>query len=99
VRNISETKSYEDRVREQITQYKEDRNIHALPDVFHVWSGDYIRPGIAKVFGVGSITEFYVDAFVRVLSGKDSEPVYLSLGCGDGVQEIEIAKGLQERES
>jgi hypothetical protein len=83
----------------KLRSIKKIETFMALPDVFHAWSGDYIRPGIAKVFGVGSITEFYVDAFVRVLSGKDSEPVYLSLGCGDGVQEIEIAKGLQERES
>ena len=91
------TKSYEDRLQEQTEQYRETDNIHDLPAIFHLWSSDYIRPPLNKVFGVDDINLFYVEAFIIAARHNPGVLVFLSLGCGDGTVEIGIARTLLER--
>ncbi len=88
--------TYEDRVRAQIAQYSETVDMHALPEIFHVWSNAFIRPGIEKVFGTASIDECYALAYVEAKS-RTSGTRILSIGCGDGAVEIRVAKLLLER--
>jgi SAM-dependent methyltransferase len=90
-------KSYEDQLLEQIEQYRDTEEMHDLPPVFHIWSSEYIGPRLRQVFGVGDINSFYVEAFMAAASHHPGAPTFLSLGCGDGAVEIEIAKTLVER--
>jgi len=91
------TKSYEDQLQEQVEQYRDTENMHDLPAVFHVWSSDYVVPGLNKIFGVGDINLFYVEAFITAARHNPGVPVFLSLGCGDGSVEIGIARTLSDR--
>jgi SAM-dependent methyltransferase len=91
------SQSYEEQVRQQIEQYRDTENMHDLPAVFHVWSSDYILPGLKQVFGADDINAFYVLAFEEAASHGSHAPVFLSLGCGDGGVEIGIARTLLQR--
>lgn len=85
------------KVQQQIDQYI-TQPIHDLPDIFHVWSEGFIRPGLESVFGISTINDFYVGA-AREASNNFERPVrILSLGCGDGAVELELAKTLKTRE-
>ena len=90
-------KSYEDQVREQIEQYRDTGEMHDLPPVFHLWSSDYVGPGLIEVFGATDFNQFYVDAFIAGAAHNPGAPRFLSLGCGDGAVEIGIARTLIER--
>src|SRR6478672_2396796 len=89
--------SYEHQLQQQIDQYRDTENMHDLPAVYHIWSSDYILPGLTKVFGVSDVNLFYVEAFVAAAKYNPGVPVFLSLGCGDGAVEIGIARTLLER--
>jgi len=86
---------YADRVAKQIEQYAQVTNMHELPDSFHFWSHNYIRPGLLDVFGVETIPDFYLRGYRRAATASALKTkTILSLGCGDGWLEIEIAQRL-----
>lgn len=89
--------AYEARVRSQIEQYADTLNMHDLPDIFHVWSDGYIRPGLESVFNTPSIDQAYALAFIEATSREGSSGRILSIGCGDGSVEIRVAKDLIQR--
>jgi len=79
----------------RIARYAGTVNVHELPESFHFWSNTYIRPGLQHVFGVETIPDFYLAGYRRAAAGS-ALPIktILSLGCGDGWLEIDIAKRL-----
>ncbi|MCP1538103.1 class I SAM-dependent methyltransferase [Methylorubrum extorquens] len=86
--------SYEDRIRSQIEQYANTINMHDLPEIFHVWSHEYIGPGMKQVFGTSSIDEAYGLAYIDAAKHPEHTGRLLSIGCGDGAVEIRVAKYL-----
>ncbi len=58
-------KSYKEKIQEQIEQYREIEDIHALPRIFHLWSHHFILPGLQDVFEVTEIIDFYAEAMAR----------------------------------
>ena len=86
---------YEAQVRRQIEQYAETVNMHDLPPMFHIWSNEFIRPGLEELFGVSTIPDFFKTAYrdARSESGTGTGLI-LSIGCGDGSVEIDLAKSL-----
>lgn len=88
--------TYESRIAAQIAQFAKTVNMHDLPDIFHVWSNEHLAPGLKEVFNITSIYDLYVEAYIEAappgLPGR-----ILSIGCGDGQIEIEVAKGLISR--
>jgi SAM-dependent methyltransferase len=82
--------AYNQRVAEQIAQYAEVEDMHVLPEVFHFWSHNYVRPGLQSVFGVEAVPDFYTTGILQC----GPNPRVLSIGCGDGWLEIEVAKQL-----
>jgi 2-polyprenyl-3-methyl-5-hydroxy-6-metoxy-1,4-benzoquinol methylase len=93
--NISE-EEYAAKVQSQIDQYV-DEAIHDLPEIFHLWSHNYIRPGMVDVFGVDRIDELYAQAAAESTNGFAEYCSILSAGCGDGATEIQLAKTLLDR--
>lgn len=88
---------YRQRVESQIAQYAQTINMHDLPGSFHFWSYNFIRPALIDVYGAESINEFYVKAFVEATVGVVGQKRILSVGCGDGAVEAEIARTLVAR--
>lgn len=85
--------AYDARVQSQITQYV-DQPVHDLPEIFHNWSYHFIRPGMIDVFGVDSINDIYKEAISQATSGFEHFARVLSVGCGDGDIEIQLAESL-----
>lgn len=83
---------YADRVRAQIDQYAETVNMHDLPDIFHFWSHNYILPAMGEVFGSNRVIDVYLSACLLV--PRDGTLSILSIGCGDGSVEVELAQEL-----
>jgi SAM-dependent methyltransferase len=90
------TSSYEERVRSQIEQYA-SVEIHALPEIAHVWSAGFIGPGMSEVFGTISLEEFYVNAYTEAKGSSIGTGRILSIGCGDGATEVGMIEALLNR--
>lgn len=89
--------SYEERLQQQIEQYRHVENMHDLPAIFHYWSNKYLRPKINAVLEVDSITDFYAEHLFRAAQ-KHAGPYHIaSLGAGDCAVEIDIARALRAR--
>jgi len=86
---------YAERLAQQLAQYAATVNVDELPVSFHFWSHSYIRPGLHHVFGVETVPDFYLAGYRRAASGSALQiKTILSLGCGDGSMEIDIARRL-----
>jgi hypothetical protein len=82
---------YESKVQEQIQQYEKGFDPYPLPPIFHHWSHTYLRQKVAAVFGTQTVTEFYASQFSFAFETA-TRPFFVSIGSGDGAQEIAIAK-------
>lgn len=91
---MDRSESYASKVRQQIEQYITE-SIHDLPDIFHVWSHHFIRPGMIEVFDAETINNVYFKAAEEATAGFTRPCRILSIGCGDGEVEIELAKSLR----
>ncbi len=87
--------TYEARLNAQIEQYRQAKNIHELPEIFHYWSNKFLRPRLNEVMGVDSITDFYAGHFAQACERTAScQRSFLSMGSGDSSVEIEVVKRL-----
>ena len=89
--------TYTERIDQQIAQYADIVNMHDLPAIFHVWSHNYVRPGMEQVFGTTSMPEAYALAFLEARKRTGGESRILSIGCGDGSIEMDVAQTLLDR--
>lgn len=88
--------NYQKKVEQQLQQFAEGFDLHQLPAAYHHWSHHFLRPGLTEVYGPINLNDFYATPFIEGAKGK-SRPRFLSIGCGDGANEIALAKRLVER--
>lgn len=88
--------SYKDRVAKQIEQYVDVENIHELPDIYHYWSHNYLRPKLEEIFGLTDIGEIYADWFCKAIRDSGLTTI-ISVGAGDGDVEIDVAEKMLKR--
>lgn len=87
-------RSYNERLLNQIMQYKNMPNMHAqLPEMYQYWRSKHIHPRVKAVLEVDNHIEFYSKHFFDRLCQNGSHTI-LSLGCGDGDVEVRVAKDL-----
>lgn len=87
------SKSYQDRVANQIDQFRNMGQLKKLPSIFRYWNQTYVVPKIADVFGHRSIWKIYDDAFVNAMDATGVRKI-LSIGSGDCNVEINMAERL-----
>ena len=85
---------YQERLASQIAQYKDVKNIHELPDIFHYWSMKYLQPKVERVFEIPNSTEVFARALIGKKSANDHSFSFASLGAGDCSLEISVAQQL-----
>jgi SAM-dependent methyltransferase len=90
---LNEPTPYQQKLAQEIEQFRAVPNIHDLPRIFHYWAGRYLIPAQAELFGTGDIAQIFVDNFLA--SAQASPARFLSLGAGDCAGEIEIARRLR----
>lgn len=86
--------SYEERIENQIAQYRNVSDIHALPEIFHYWSNKYLRPRLNSVMQTDGVVNFYVNPLAKVCHSQAGTANLISIGAGDCSLEINIAKRL-----
>ncbi|QGM92738.1 class I SAM-dependent methyltransferase [Methylocystis rosea] len=87
---------YAKKVQQQLEQYAEGFELHGLPNAYFYWSENFLRPGLNEVYGPIDLNDFYALPFIEGAAGK-TRPRFLSIGCGDGANEIALARRLVER--
>ena len=84
--------SYDDKIQQEIAHYKEVRNVHDLPEIFHYWSHNYLRPKVESL-GFNTLNEHYIKHIEAIATRypKSNCPV-LSVGSGNGDTEVALAE-------
>jgi SAM-dependent methyltransferase len=83
--------SYGARVEAQIKQYEFVENMHELPDSFHHFSHNNIRPRVVEVFDTDSFAEFFARGMTQEQDRARSLRL-LSIGSGDATYELDVAQ-------
>src|SRR5262245_34049094 len=85
--------AYQQRLDDQIDQYKDMEDLQALPGIFSYWANKYLVPPLVAVTGTHNPVEFYARYLLsRARPGETAH--YLSIGCGDCQTEVPIAQQL-----
>ncbi len=84
--------TYKERVKEEISRYKQCGNVHDLPPIFHYWANKHLA-SILKPFGLSHVDDIYFRYIKRVCSSVDNAMLFLaSIGAGNCKLEVEIVK-------
>lgn len=88
--------SYEKKISEQKQQYESGDQIHDLPDIFHVWSQEYLLPKLNAIFDCSTVPDFYANSIERAFAAGAPKTV-ISIGSGDCSLELSVAESLIKR--
>src|SRR5947207_5034587 len=88
--------AYKEKLHAELSKFQDLERVHALPDVFHYWSGKYLLPKL-QALGFDSLPTF----FVRYISNscrrrKADTSRIASLGSGNSDFEVDLARRLRE---
>ena len=85
--------SHDARIAAEIEHFRDQTDIHALPDIFHYWSNRLLGPHIADVFGECDMHAVFASELARSVAASGCRDI-VSIGAGDGVVEIGVAERL-----
>jgi SAM-dependent methyltransferase len=89
--------NYAERMASEVQTYKDQVNVHDLPEIFHYWSNRYLRP-ILEEFGFSHPEAFFeqqlAEAYDEVGPTADSPARFVSIGSGNCDAEVRVASGL-----
>ena len=92
---MTDVLTYEQRIAAQIEQFRQGVNLHALPDIFHYWAHNYLRPKINDIFEVDGIADFFASPIAAIARSRNGEAIQiLSVGSGDCSVDIMVADAL-----
>jgi len=83
---------YREKIKQELSIYEKQVNVHDLPDIYHYWSNKYLAP-IFRDAGFETIDEFFSSNFV--IAAKRTRCVkasFLSVGAGNCDVEVSVAK-------
>lgn len=88
--------SRQDRIQRELEIYREQKEVHELPEIFHYWSNRHLRP-LEEEFGFSNPDEFFVKYLLEaaLTTGRET-PQFISLGAGNCDTEVRVAKALRE---
>jgi SAM-dependent methyltransferase len=88
---------YAARIAAEVSRFRDDTDVHALPPIFHYWSNRYLRPKLES-HGFSHPDAFFVANIeaccARSLSGIGLGRRIISLGAGNCDTEVRLARGL-----
>jgi SAM-dependent methyltransferase len=89
--------SYNDKVQQEIAHYKEVENVHDLPEIFHYWSHNYLRPKLESL-GFHGPNDHYIKYIEQIATHyPELNCDILSVGSGNGDTEVALAESLLAR--
>ncbi|MDA2929550.1 class I SAM-dependent methyltransferase [Acidobacteria bacterium AH-259-O06] len=87
---------YQSRINQELEAYKDNTNVHDLPDIFHYVSNKYWRPKF-QALEIRGINEFYSDKIYSVWERGKKRVAVCSVGAGNCDVEVEIAEDVRQR--
>ena len=84
---------YEEKMARELDVFNKVENVHALPEIFHYWSHNYLRPKFLEM-GVRGIYEFFFDYMNAACKRGAPGQAFVSLGSGHCEIEIQIVEML-----
>ena len=85
---------YEKRRQNEIDNYRNVTNVHDLPEIYHYWSGRYLKPKFEAV-GYADLNDFYLQQIAAAGDREASERIaILSVGSGNCDAEVDLAQRL-----
>lgn len=85
---------YQERLDREKQRFDAEVCVHDLPDIFHYWSNNFLKPFINDQ-GYDSLDDFFVREIRRVVPADGSTIRIASVGCGDCAVEAGIARLLE----
>ena len=90
---------YQARVAEELNFFRDCRQVHELPDIFHYWSHNKVRPKL-EAFGFSSPAGMF-EKYLEELCARDPDRTqrFISIGAGNCDREIDLARKLAQGHS
>ncbi|MEE4638958.1 MAG: class I SAM-dependent methyltransferase [Wenzhouxiangella sp.] len=88
--------AYKEKLEKELTQYADDIDVHALPEIFHYWSNRYVRPWFEAV-GATHPEDLFARYLLLAAKTATGKPRFLSIGSGNGDVEVTVARDLLSR--
>jgi SAM-dependent methyltransferase len=86
--------SHQSRIEREIEIFKDQINIHDLPEIFHYWSNKHLPPFLDQTFGIGNNIAIFAQSLSDSIQATGNREI-VSVGAGDGWAEIAIAKKMR----
>lgn len=95
---MSDNADYQNKIEAEKNLFAGNLDVHALPEIFHYWSHNYVRPMLEEV-GFSHPDELFAKFLLESAQrgGGTEAPVFLSIGSGNCDTEVRVAKLLLER--
>lgn len=90
--------AYAAKVKAELAHFRSVEHVHDLPDIFHYWSRNYLRPKI-EALGFESIEKFFLDYIIEGCEQNKTRCIkIISFGSGNCDLEIGFASKLIQSE-
>ncbi|MBD8527137.1 class I SAM-dependent methyltransferase [Pseudomarimonas arenosa] len=92
-----DTSTYAKRIKREQEIFKDQVNVHDLPEIFHYWSNKYILP-MEQAFGFSHPEDFFAKFLLKAAQRSGMEHArFVSVGAGNCDAEVRIAADLLKR--
>jgi ubiquinone/menaquinone biosynthesis C-methylase UbiE len=89
--------NYDKQLDQELSNYRNVDEVHALPPIFHYWSNKYLLPKLRRL-GFESISDVFLQYITRISAEKRNVVCKIvSIGAGNCDFEIALAKSLLAR--
>jgi len=88
---------YNKKIEEELSTYKDQLDVHELPEIYHYWSNKYLKNMFSEAGFLGIDDLFAKYMFKSVAECKVDEPIFLSIGSGNCDVEVRVAKLLKNK--
>lgn len=86
--------AYAARIASEKAAYRDDIDVHALPDIFHYWSNRYLGPKVRAMGYPGFADFFFLHTAACLQRSKRPKRRILSIGAGNCDMEVQLARAL-----
>ena len=87
---------YSSRLEQELANFADDIDVHALPQIFHYWSNRYVRPWFEEV-GTTHPEDLFAHYLIQAAKSAEDAPRFLSIGSGNCDAEVAVALDLRAR--
>src|ERR1700732_3778101 len=93
---MEQISAYSERFNAELSRFENVENAHALPGIYHYWSGKYILPKL-RALGFDSLVGFFVHYISESCNRRNGDITKIvSLGAGNSDFEVDLARRLRK---